>query len=101
MFGEDVAFGGVFRCTLDLQNKFGKDRVFNSPLCEQGIVGFGIGCAVAGSTAIAEVQFADYIFPAFDQVHFIFFYFIVSIICNWTSLCHVEKETIKVWITRK
>jgi hypothetical protein len=68
VFGEDVAFGGVFRCTLDLQKQFGKDRVFNSPLCEQGIVGFGIGCAVAGTTAVAEVQFADYIFPAFDQV---------------------------------
>jgi pyruvate/2-oxoglutarate/acetoin dehydrogenase E1 component len=63
-----VAFGGVFRCTLDLQKRFGKDRVFNSPLCEQGIVGFGIGCAVAGTTAVAEIQFADYIFPAFDQV---------------------------------
>lgn len=46
----------------------GKDRVFNTPLCEQGIVGFGIGVAVAGATAIAEIQFADYIFPAFDQV---------------------------------
>jgi len=68
VFGEDVAFGGVFRCTLDLQKKFGMDRVFNSPLCEQGIVGFGIGCAVAGTTAVAEMQFADYIFPAFDQV---------------------------------
>lgn len=52
----------------------GKDRVFNTPLCEQGIVGFGIGIAVTGATAIAEIQFADYIFPAFDQVrrlHFI------------------------------
>lgn len=68
MFGEDVGFGGVFRCTLNLQNKYGKDRVFNTPLCEQGIAGFGIGAAVAGSTAIAEIQFADYIFPAFDQV---------------------------------
>lgn len=68
VFGEDVAFGGVFRCTLDLQKKFGMDRVFNSPLCEQGIVGFGIGCAVAGTTAVAEMQFADYIFPAFDQL---------------------------------
>lgn len=47
----------------------GKDRVFNTPLCEQGIVGFGIGVAVTGATAIAEIQFADYIFPAFDQVH--------------------------------
>ena len=46
----------------------GADRVFNSPLSEQGIVSFGIGMAVAGSTAIAEIQFADYIFPAFDQV---------------------------------
>lgn len=46
----------------------GKDRVFNTPLCEQGIVGFGIGAAAAGATAIAEIQFADYIYPAFDQV---------------------------------
>lgn len=46
----------------------GKDRVFNTPLCEQGIVGFGIGVAAAGATAIAEIQFADYIYPAFDQV---------------------------------
>ncbi|ELW70097.1 2-oxoisovalerate dehydrogenase subunit beta, mitochondrial [Tupaia chinensis] len=45
-----------------------KDRVFNTPLCEQGIVGFGIGIAVTGATAIAEIQFADYIFPAFDQI---------------------------------
>jgi 2-oxoisovalerate dehydrogenase E1 component beta subunit len=68
VFGEDVAFGGVFRCTMGLQDKFGKDRVFNTPLSEQGIVGFGIGVASAGATAIAEIQFADYIFPAFDQI---------------------------------
>lgn len=68
IFGEDVAFGGVFRCTMGLQEKFGKDRVFNTPLSEQGIVGFGIGAAAAGATAIAEIQFADYIFPAFDQI---------------------------------
>jgi 2-oxoisovalerate dehydrogenase E1 component beta subunit len=68
IFGEDVAFGGVFRCTVGLQDKFGKDRVFNTPLCEQGIAGFGIGLSVAGATAIAEIQFADYIFPAFDQL---------------------------------
>ncbi|XP_076307779.1 2-oxoisovalerate dehydrogenase subunit beta, mitochondrial-like isoform X1 [Tachypleus tridentatus] len=68
VFGEDVAFGGVFRCTVGLQDKYGKDRVFNTPLCEQGIVGFGIGMAVAGATAVAEIQFADYIFPAFDQL---------------------------------
>jgi 2-oxoisovalerate dehydrogenase E1 component beta subunit len=68
VFGEDVAFGGVFRCTLGLQEKFGRDRVFNTPLSEQGIVGFGIGAATAGATAIAEIQFADYVFPAFDQI---------------------------------
>uniref|UniRef100_A0AC11ELI3 Branched chain keto acid dehydrogenase E1 subunit beta n=1 Tax=Ovis aries TaxID=9940 RepID=A0AC11ELI3_SHEEP len=68
IFGEDVAFGGVFRCTVGLRDKYGKDRVFNTPLCEQGIVGFGIGIAVTGATAIAEIQFADYIFPAFDQI---------------------------------
>ncbi|KAH9381524.1 hypothetical protein HPB48_005501 [Haemaphysalis longicornis] len=68
VFGEDVAFGGVFRCTVGLQEKYGKHRVFNTPLCEQGIAGFGIGVAVAGATAIAEMQFADYIYPAFDQL---------------------------------
>ncbi|XP_030851221.1 2-oxoisovalerate dehydrogenase subunit beta, mitochondrial [Strongylocentrotus purpuratus] len=68
IFGEDVAFGGVFRCTVGLADKHGKDRVFNTPLCEQGIVGFGIGMAAVGATAIAEIQFADYIYPAFDQI---------------------------------
>lgn len=68
IFGEDVKFGGVFRCTMGLADKYGADRVFNTPLCEQGIVGFGIGLALAGSTAIAEIQFSDYIFPAYDQI---------------------------------
>jgi 2-oxoisovalerate dehydrogenase E1 component beta subunit len=68
VFGEDVGFGGVFRCTVGLQEKYGKERVFSSPLCEQGIVAFGIGLAAQGSTAIAEIQFADYIYPAFDQI---------------------------------
>lgn len=68
LFGEDVGFGGVFRCSVGLQEKFGKDRVFNTPLCEQGIAGFAIGYASMGKTAIAEIQFADYIFPAFDQI---------------------------------
>lgn len=68
VFGEDVGFGGVFRCSLNLQEKYGKQRVFNTPLCEQGIAGFAIGVANTGATAIAEIQFADYIFPAFDQI---------------------------------
>ncbi|RVW48724.1 2-oxoisovalerate dehydrogenase subunit beta 1, mitochondrial [Vitis vinifera] len=68
VFGEDVSFGGVFRCTTGLADRFGKGRVFNTPLCEQGIVGFGIGLAAMGNRAIAEIQFADYIYPAFDQI---------------------------------
>lgn len=67
-FGEDVKFGGVFRCSMGLREKYGNDRVFNTPLCEQGIAGFAIGTAVSGATTIAEMQFADYIFPAFDQI---------------------------------
>jgi len=68
IFGEDVAFGGVFRCTVGLRERFGGDRVFNTPLAEQGIAGFAIGMAAMGHTPIAEIQFADYIFPAFDQI---------------------------------
>jgi len=68
LFGEDVAFGGVFRASVDLREKYGASRVFNTPLCEQGIAGFAIGLASSGVTSIAEIQFADYIFPAFDQI---------------------------------
>ena len=68
LFGEDIAFGGVFRCTINLQSKYGRDRVFNTPLNENGIVGMAIGYASTGSTAIGEIQFADYVFPAFDQI---------------------------------
>ena len=68
VFGEDVAFGGVFRCTAGLLDRFGRHRVFNTPLTEQGIVGFAIGAAAEGYSPIAEIQFADYIFPAFDQI---------------------------------
>jgi 2-oxoisovalerate dehydrogenase E1 component beta subunit len=60
-FGEDVAFGGVFRCTVDLQNDFGPNRVFNTPLTEQGIVGTAIGLASEGMKPVVEIQFADYI----------------------------------------
>jgi 2-oxoisovalerate dehydrogenase E1 component beta subunit len=68
LFGEDVAFGGVFRCSMDLQSEFGSERVFNTPLTEQGIAGFAIGAAAEGMKPVAEIQFADYVFPAFDQI---------------------------------
>lgn len=71
LFGEDVGFGGVFRCSMGLRDKFGPHRVFNTPLSEQGIAAFAIGlCAQDPQQvqAIAEIQFADYIFPAFDQI---------------------------------
>jgi 2-oxoisovalerate dehydrogenase E1 component beta subunit len=68
-FGEDVGvFGGVFRATSHLQEKYGRARCFNTPLVEQGIVGFANGLAAQGSVPVAEIQFADYIFPAFDQI---------------------------------
>ena len=121
VFGEDVAFGGVFRCTMvkcllpsvqctsnqsrwgrvwqknlvgyqikrltrDVTPLLGRERVFNTPLSEQGIAGFGIGVASMGQTAIAEIQFSDYIFPAFDQVRAIIIYHSHSALmlsCSW------------------
>ena len=62
VFGEDVSFGGVFRCTVGLAERFGGDRVFNTPLSEQGIAGFAIGAAAEGLVPVAEIQFADYIY---------------------------------------
>lgn len=68
-FGEDVGlFGGVFRVTAGLQKVFGEDRCFDTPLSEQGIVGFGIGMAQKGMKPICEIQFADYIFPAYNHI---------------------------------
>ena len=69
VFGEDVGyFGGVFRCTAGLQKKYGASRVFDAPINESGIVGAGIGMAVYGLRPCIEVQFADYIYPAYDQI---------------------------------
>jgi len=68
VFGEDVAFGGVYRCTAGLKDKYGRERVFNTPLTEAGIIGFAIGYAVVGGTSVAEMQFADYMFSGFDQI---------------------------------
>ena len=87
----------LFRCTVGLQDKYGKDRVFNTPLCEQGIAGFGIGAAVAGATAIAEMQFADYIFPAFDQVLLLLrFCFLIALNC-W-SLWILFAQFSELWV---
>ena len=70
MFGEDIADpkGGVFTATRGLTNKFGKKRVFNSPLAEASIVGTAIGMACSEWKPVIEIQFADYIWPAFMQI---------------------------------
>jgi 2-oxoisovalerate dehydrogenase E1 component beta subunit len=69
VLGEDVGyFGGVFRCTDGLQRKFGEHRVLDTPIAEGGIVAAAIGMGVNGLKPVAEIQFADYIYPAFDQV---------------------------------
>jgi 2-oxoisovalerate dehydrogenase E1 component beta subunit len=69
VFGEDVGFfGGVFRATAGLQKKFGPQRVFDTPISEGGIMGVAIGMAVYGLRPVAEIQFADYIYPGFDQI---------------------------------
>jgi 2-oxoisovalerate dehydrogenase E1 component beta subunit len=67
--GEDVGpRGGVFRATLGLFDKYGPNRIIDSPLAELSIVGVGIGAAVYGMRPICEIQFADFIFPAFNQI---------------------------------
>ena len=69
VFGEDVGFfGGVFRCTAGLQAKYGKNRCFDTPLSELGIVGTAIGMAAYGLKPVVEIQFADYVYPAYDQI---------------------------------
>lgn len=69
VFGEDVGyFGGVFRTTAGLQDKYGKQRVFDTPIAEGGIVAAAIGMGVNGLRPVVEIQFADYIYPAYDQI---------------------------------
>ncbi|MCY4272869.1 MAG: thiamine pyrophosphate-dependent enzyme [bacterium] len=67
--GEDVGLeGGVFRVTEHLQERFGASRVVDTPLCETGIVGTAVGMAMAGLRPVAEIEFAGFVYPAFDQV---------------------------------
>ncbi|RAI61067.1 alpha-ketoacid dehydrogenase subunit beta [Roseicella frigidaeris] len=69
VFGEDVGyFGGVFRCTEGLQRKYGASRCFDAPISETGIIGVAVGMGAYGLRPVAEIQFADYMYPGYDQI---------------------------------
>src|SRR6187455_3467841 len=69
VFGEDVGyFGGVFRATAGLQKEFGKERCFDAPISEGGIIATAVGMAAYGLKPVIEIQFADYIYPGYDQI---------------------------------
>ena len=69
VFGQDVGFfGGVFRCTEGLQQKYGAARCFDTPISETGIIGAAVGMAAYGLRPVSEIQFADYMYPGYDQI---------------------------------
>nr|MDQ2860891.1 alpha-ketoacid dehydrogenase subunit beta [Pseudomonadota bacterium] len=69
IFGEDVGFfGGVFRATEGLQKKYGLERCFDAPIAEAGLIGVAVGMGAYGLRPVVEIQFADYIYPAYDQI---------------------------------
>src|SRR3989442_4545926 len=69
LYGQDVAvWGGIFRVTEGLLQRFGPDRVFDSPISENVMVGAGVGAAIMGLRPVVELQFADFIFTAGDEV---------------------------------
>jgi 2-oxoisovalerate dehydrogenase E1 component beta subunit len=69
IFGEDVGFfGGVFRATEGLQKKHGLERCFDTPIAEGGLIGVAVGMGAYGLRPVVEIQFADYIYPAYDQI---------------------------------
>ena len=69
VLGEDVGFfGGVFRVTDGLQAKYGEHRVLDTPISEGGIIAAAIGMALNGLRPVVEIQFADYIYPGYDQI---------------------------------
>ncbi|GMA47020.1 hypothetical protein GCM10025854_12700 [Tetragenococcus muriaticus] len=69
VFGEDVGKnGGVFRATADLQDKFGEEQVFDTPLAESGIMGLSFGLALEGFRSVPEIQFFGFVFEAMDEI---------------------------------
>jgi len=68
LLGEDVASGGVFKTTAGLRERFGPDRVWNTPISEQAIAGAAMGAAMAGLRPVAEIMFSDFYGTCWDQV---------------------------------